>query len=77
MSESESRSSSMPVGPLSEGDYVRYGVSVSEAGEFWMKLEATTQVRPGELGVQAVDRAEKFVDNMLRSHIQELRNNKI
>ena len=59
-------------GPLDEGDRVDYSLSVSEGGEFWAKLGVSVRVREGENGIQAADRAEKFVDNLLQQHVQAL-----
>jgi hypothetical protein len=60
-------------GPIDEGDQITYSLSVSESGEWWARLQAGVTVRPGENGVQAAERAAGFVNNLLKSHVDELR----
>lgn len=60
------------MGPIDENDQIEYSLSVSEGGEFWARLGATVRVREGENGVQAADRAVKFVDGLLAQHVQAL-----
>jgi len=61
------------IGPLDEGDEIEYGLSISEAGEYWAKLHAKVHVRAGENAVQASDRAANFVDAMLQHHVKALK----
>lgn len=62
---------------LDEGDTVEYSMTVqfkhARKGDYWIKMGASTAVRPGETEEDAKDRVVAFVVDGIEDQITELK----
>lgn len=66
-----------PPALLDEGDTVEYGLTTQfkhpRKGDYWIKMGATSTVRPGETEEEAMDRLVQFVVGGIDDQIAELK----